>query len=88
VLNSLNLDIAARFDEVAQLLAEQGASRYRVEAYRRGAETLRGLARPVSDILRDEGVAGLERLPAIGEAGLPRARRCCAARRRLRTRSA
>jgi DNA polymerase (family 10) len=64
----LNLEIAARFAEVAELLAEQGASRYRVEAYRHGAETLRGLARPVSDILRDEGVAGLERLPAIGEA--------------------
>ena len=65
---SLNLEIAARFDEVAELLAEQGASRYRVEAYRHGAETLRGLARPVSDVLRDEGIAGLERLPAIGEA--------------------
>lgn len=62
----LNLDIAARFDEVAQLLAEQGASRYRVEAYRRGAEMLRELPRPASDILRNEGVAGLERLPAIG----------------------
>lgn len=63
----LNLDIAARFDEVAQLLVEQGASRYRIEAYRRGAEMLRQLTRPVSDVLRDEGVAGLERLPAIGE---------------------
>lgn len=64
----LNLEIAARFDEVAELLAQQGASRYRVEAYRRGAEMLRGLARPVSAILRDDGLAGLERLPAIGEA--------------------
>ena len=62
----LNLDIAARFDEVAQLLAEQGASRYRIEAYRRGAEMLRELPRPASDILMNEGVAGLERLPAIG----------------------
>lgn len=64
---TLNLEIAARLDEVAELLAEQGASRYRVEAYRRGAETLRGLPRPVSTILQDEGLAGLERLPAIGE---------------------
>ena len=64
----LNLEIAARFDEVAQLLAEQGASRYRVEAFRRGAETLRELPQPVSTILRDAGLAGLERLPAIGEA--------------------
>jgi putative hydrolase len=64
----LNIEIAARFDEVAQLLAEQGASRYRVEAFRRGAETLRELPQPVSAILRDAGLAGLERLPAIGEA--------------------
>ena len=39
----LNREIAARFDEVAQLLAEQDASVYRVEAYKRAAETLRGL---------------------------------------------
>jgi len=62
----LNREIAARFDEVAHLLAEQDASAYRVAAYRRGAETLRELSQPVSDILRTEGLAGLERLPAIG----------------------
>src|SRR6266511_1689825 len=64
--HSLNREIAARFDEVAHLLAEQDASAYRVAAYRRGAETLRELSQPVSDILRAEGLAGLERLPAIG----------------------
>jgi putative hydrolase len=62
----LNREIAARFDEVAQLLAEQDASAYRVAAFRRGAETLHELSQPVSDILRTEGLAGLERLPAIG----------------------
>lgn len=62
----LNREIAARFDEVAQLLAEQDASVYRVEAYKRAAETLRGLSRPVADTLREENLAGLERLPAIG----------------------
>jgi len=62
----LNREIAARFDEVAQLLAEQDASAYRVAAYRRGADTLRELPQPVSDILRMEGLAGLERLAAIG----------------------
>lgn len=67
VIHPLNNELAARFDEIAQLLAEQDASAYRVEAYRRGAEALRGLSRPVSDILREEGLAGLERLPAIGE---------------------
>src|SRR5574341_433028 len=67
VIHLLNNELAARFDEIAQLLAEQDASAYRVEAYRRGAEALRGLSRPVPDILREEGLAGLERLPAIGE---------------------
>ena len=62
----INREIAARFDEVAQLLAEQDASVHRVEAYRRAAETLHGLSRPVADILREEKLAGLERLPAIG----------------------
>jgi hypothetical protein len=51
---------------MAQLLDAHHASRYRVEAYRRGAAALRELARPVADILRAEGEAGLERLPAIG----------------------
>lgn len=65
--DSLNREIAARFEEIAQLLAVQNASGYRVDAYRHAAETLRGLPRPIADILRDEGVEGLERLPAIGE---------------------
>jgi len=45
VIHPLNNELAARFDEIAQLLAEQDASAYRVEAYRRGAEALRGLSR-------------------------------------------
>lgn len=62
----LNLEVAARLDEVARLLEQQGANRFRVEAYRRGAETVRRLQQPVSTILRDEGLAGLERLSDIG----------------------
>jgi hypothetical protein len=62
----LNREVAARLDEVARLLRDQGANRYRVDAYRRGADAIRRLPRRVSDILRDEGLDGLERLPAIG----------------------
>jgi putative hydrolase len=65
-VDSLNADIAARFDEIAQLLEVRQADRYRVDAYRRGAGALRELGRPVADILRHEGLEGLERLPAIG----------------------
>jgi hypothetical protein len=62
----LNDDIAGRLDEVGQLLAEQGANPFRVRAYHQAATVLRGLERPVLDILAAEGLAGLEQLPGIG----------------------
>ena len=61
-----NLSIAARFEEVAILLEQQGADRFRVAAYRKAAETLRGLDRPVAEIVENEGLEGLDRLPGIG----------------------
>ena len=39
----LNEDIAGRFEEVARLLAAQGANRFRVGAYERAAITIRRL---------------------------------------------
>ena len=66
-----NAGIARRLDEVAQLLEQQQANPFRVKAYHNAAATLRALTRPVADILRDEGLDGLDRLPAIG-AGLAR----------------
>lgn len=63
---SLNSQIAARFDEAANLMGHQGADPYRVAAYRRAAVTLRGLPVSVADILHSEGTEGLERLPTIG----------------------
>jgi hypothetical protein len=61
-----NAEIAERLDEVAHLLREQDADVFRVEAYRRAAETLRTLDEPVRFIFEREGEAGLERLPTIG----------------------
>jgi predicted flap endonuclease-1-like 5' DNA nuclease len=58
--------IAARLDEVAALLETQQANRFRVEAYRRAADTLRAEPRPVVEILEAAGPDGLERLPGIG----------------------
>jgi Holliday junction resolvasome RuvABC DNA-binding subunit len=63
----LNVEIAQRLAEVAQLLLEQGANPFRIRAYRHAAETLRSLGKPVTQILRDEGVEGLRALPGIGE---------------------
>lgn len=62
----LNSDIARRFDEVARLLHQQQANPYRVQAYRRAAETLRRLPRAVAEILSQEGEEGLRQLPGIG----------------------
>ena len=62
----LNEDIAGRLDEVGGILAEQGANRFRVQAYHQAAAVLRGLARPVSDLFTEEGLAGLEKLPGVG----------------------
>jgi DNA polymerase (family X) len=62
----INGRIAQRFDAVASLLERQGANRFRVQAYRDGAATLRRLVEPVADLHQREGLEGLERLPAIG----------------------
>ncbi len=62
-----NAEIARRLEEVAHLLHEQGANPYRVQAYRQAAETLRRLARPAREIVQDEGLEGLQKLPGIGE---------------------
>ncbi len=67
-MHPLNTSIATRLDEVARLLADQGANAFRVAAYRRGADTLRHLDRPVDEILRAEGPDGLQVLPGIGPA--------------------
>jgi hypothetical protein len=62
-----NRRVASRLDEVAQILEEQGANRFRVEAYRRAAQTLRGLPRAVSEVFDAGGLEALESLPGVGE---------------------
>jgi len=62
-----NEEIAARLDEVADLLEAQGANQFRVRAYRSAAQTVRRLDRPVHQVLVAEGRDGLTRLPGIGE---------------------
>jgi putative hydrolase len=61
-----NLDIAGRLDEVASIFAEQGANRFRVQAYRNAANILRSLPDSVAEIFRREGIEGLEKVPGVG----------------------
>lgn len=64
---ALNVEIAQRLKEVAALLHEQGANPFRIQAYRHAADTVQRLDRPAADILREEGMEGVRRLPGIGE---------------------
>lgn len=62
-----NSVMANALDQVAELLEAQQANTFRIAAYRRGAETIRSLDRPVCDILQQAGHEGLTYLPGIGD---------------------
>lgn len=62
-----NEEIARHLAEIAELLEAQDANPFRVRAYRRAAETLRQMERPVDEILSEEGTGGLTKLAGIGQ---------------------
>ncbi len=62
-----NQAIADKLREAAALLETQGASPFRAGAYRKAADTIARLTRPVRDIFDAEGVTGLDALPHIGQ---------------------
>jgi DNA polymerase (family 10) len=66
-----NAQLAARLEETADLLEDQEANPFRVQAYRTGAERLRALDVPARDVVRVHGRTGLMRIPGIGK-GLAR----------------
>jgi DNA polymerase (family 10) len=59
-----NKQIANVFTTMADILAIQGESSHRIMAYRRGAETISLLGRPIEEIWR---AGELETLPGIGK---------------------
>jgi len=63
-----NEEVAELLDEIASLLEHKEANPFRTRAYARAADTVRALDEPIAEILRREGVEGLEMLPAIGDA--------------------
>lgn len=62
----MNAQVAGRLDETAQLLEQQHANPFRVQAYRNAATTIRELPLSVTELLYEEGLEGLDRLPSIG----------------------
>ena len=63
---SFNNQVSEIFRQCAEVLREQAANPFRINAYIRAAQTLESLPTDVRDILRDRGVAGLIELPGIG----------------------
>jgi len=61
-----NQAIAAKLRELADLLEQQQANPFRVNAYRRAARTVAGHEEALSILAEREGPEGLERLPGIG----------------------
>jgi hypothetical protein len=61
-----NAEIADALERVADLLEAQQANRFRVRAYRAGAETVRRHPVPLAKILREGGVEAVEALPTLG----------------------
>ncbi len=61
-----NWIIEANLREMADLLEQQQADRFRIEAYRHAADTVSALDRPLDGIFDLEGINGLLALPAIG----------------------
>ena len=61
-----NLTIAQRLREHARQLDGQDGNLFRIRAYRRAAQILMGLDRPVSEILAAGGTKELQDIPGIG----------------------
>ena len=62
-----NADIAAVLDHIADFLEVKGESRFRVRAYRKGAELVRGLNKQAAEIFDAEGREGLTGISGIGD---------------------
>jgi len=63
----MNEEIARRLLELAQILADQNANAFRIRSYRQAARTVRNLREPVKELIKREGLEGLDRLPGIGK---------------------
>jgi putative hydrolase len=61
-----NQAIADKLLEIADLLEQQNANPFRVNAYRKAARTVSAHPEPIAALAEREGTEGLDRLPTIG----------------------
>ncbi len=61
-----NFTVAQRLRQHANQLDGKDGNLFRVRAYRRAAQVVMGLDRPLADILAESGGDGLAALPGIG----------------------
>lgn len=66
MLNAANTAIAEKLREMADVLEQQHADPYRVNAYRRAARTLEQHEPSIEDIVRSSGLTGVVELSGIG----------------------
>ncbi|MCG6888084.1 MAG: DNA-binding protein [Gammaproteobacteria bacterium] len=66
-MQDFNHEVATKLREIAQLLREQQANPFRVNAYLHAADTLDNLGRNIAELLQARGIEGLVELPGIGE---------------------
>jgi DNA polymerase/3'-5' exonuclease PolX len=62
-----NQTVARHLARHARELEREAGNLYRSRAYRRAALVMMGLARPVEQLVAEQGVAGLRRLSGIGD---------------------
>ena len=65
--SATNTAIAEKLHEMADILEQQHADAYRVNAYRRAARTVDHHEEAIEEMLRSNGLAGVIELPGIGK---------------------
>ncbi len=66
IVSITNAEIARVFDRMAGILEMEGGSGFKARAYRRGAQTIRELPRPLEAMVKDS--VNLEKVSGIGKA--------------------
>ncbi|HEX7448616.1 MAG TPA: helix-hairpin-helix domain-containing protein [Pirellulales bacterium] len=62
-----NREVAAALNEVARLLQRQSDNPFRIAAYRRAANQVQRMGRPICEIYHESGIEALRDLPGIGD---------------------